>query len=107
MEQIIKYKTSDGMEWEKRELAESHEKVLSMKQKIAEHRNAISTVQNDILELQKQCSHELTYEPPHIHYSTRSECRGPDSDDCYGVKVVHHTYTCCICGNEWTQSRDV
>lgn len=107
MEQVIKYKTSDGMEWEKRELAESHEKVLSLNNQIKDHRSAINSVQNEILKLQKQCKHELIFEPPEVRYDTRTECRGPDSDDCYGVKVVHTTYTCCVCNQEWTQTRGV
>lgn len=107
MEQIIKYKTSDGMEWEQRELAEHHEKLLSLNQKINEHRVAINSVQKDIIELQKQCKHELTFEPPEVRHGTRTECRGPDSDDCYGVQVVHTTYTCCVCNQEWTKTRDL
>jgi len=107
MEQIIKYKTSDGMEWDKRELAESHEKLLGLKNKIKEHRASIESVQREISEHQKSCNHELSYEPPEVRYDTRSECNGPDSDDCYAVKVIHTTYTCCICNHEWTHTRDV
>lgn len=104
MEEIVKYKTSDGVEWEERAPAEEHEQYLNLKEQIKEHKNKIQILESSIDKFQRNCSHSVQSTP-----QERKTTRSADNDgyDRYAITVLETTYRCKICNKSWITKRDL
>lgn len=104
MEQIIKYKTSDAVEWDSREAAEEHEKYLNIKAQIRNHREQIHELEKSVDKFQKNCSHKVQSTP-----QERRTSRSGDTDgyDRYSIPVLETTFHCKICNKSWITKRDL
>lgn len=105
MEQIIKYKTSDALEWDNREAAEEHEKYLNIVNQIKEHKEQIDNLNRSIDEFQNNCTHTELYDIVQRE-SSRSVDDGSWSGR-YGVKVLESHFKCKICNKKWVNKRDI
>lgn len=104
MEQIIKYKTSDAVEWDNREAAEEHEKYLNIKAQIRNHKEQIIELEKSAETFQKNCSHAVQSTP-----QERKSHRSGDNDgyDRYSIAVLETTFHCKICNKSWITKRDL
>ena len=105
MEQIIKYKTSDELEWYNRDAAEEHEKYLNIVNQIKEHKVQIDNLTNVVENFQKNCPHTELYDVVERE-SSRSVDDGSWSGR-YGVPVLESHYKCKICDKKWVRKRDL